>query len=106
MMEMVKGKKNPYIFHMCWTHNKDNKLLFMKQMGMWYIDDDKCPSAQKDLNEKIKGNGGQYDLGTDCCLAEAKVTCHYRDKPSVIPCNHSPNIDRNGKPFWPDGITM
>jgi len=99
MMEMVKGKKDPYIFHMSWTVGKKEKLLFMRQMGMWYVDDDKCPSAQNDWNEKMKGSGGESNLGAECCLAEAKVTCHYPDKPSIIPCNHSPGKDGN-ESFW------
>ena len=34
MKQMIDGKKNPYIFHMCWTQNKEDKLKYMKQMGM------------------------------------------------------------------------
>jgi hypothetical protein len=28
------------------------------------------------------------------------VVCHYRDKPSKIPCPDSPTIDKNGRDFW------
>ena len=35
MRAFFKGEKNPYIFHMSWTKNKDNKLLFLKQLGQW-----------------------------------------------------------------------
>ena len=37
LREMFKGNKHPYIFHMSWTKSKDNKLLFLKQMGEWYV---------------------------------------------------------------------
>ena len=34
------------LFHMlCWTKNKDNKILFMKQMGMWYTKEECTGSA-------------------------------------------------------------
>lgn len=32
MRSFFKGEIHPYIFHMSWTLNKDNKLLFLKQM--------------------------------------------------------------------------
>jgi hypothetical protein len=28
------------------------------------------------------------------------VICHYRDKPSKIPCNDSPAIDKGKPSFW------
>jgi hypothetical protein len=73
---------DPYIFHMSWTNNKDNKKKFLTQMGQWY---------------KKEGCNGD---GFDCCLAEPNITCHYRDKPSIIPCRESNPIDKNGKSFW------
>lgn len=83
MRKMVKGKADvePYIFHMSWTKNKDNKKLYFEQLGEWFMKD-KCLS------------------GWDCCLPEANVTCHYRDKASKIPCKKSPNIDKGRPSFW------
>eukprot|EP00577_Skeletonema_sp_RCC1716_P013473 CAMPEP_0113403216 /NCGR_PEP_ID=MMETSP0013_2-20120614/17704_1 /TAXON_ID=2843 ORGANISM="Skeletonema costatum, Strain 1716" /NCGR_SAMPLE_ID=MMETSP0013_2 /ASSEMBLY_ACC=CAM_ASM_000158 /LENGTH=416 /DNA_ID=CAMNT_0000288669 /DNA_START=358 /DNA_END=1605 /DNA_ORIENTATION=+ /assembly_acc=CAM_ASM_000158 len=39
MKQMVRGDKTPYMFHMCWTLNRDDKVAYMKQMGMWYLKD-------------------------------------------------------------------
>ena len=39
MRNFVTGKSNPYIFHMSWTLNKEDKLKYLKQMGMWYVND-------------------------------------------------------------------
>ena len=104
MRKIVSGKTTPYIFHMSWTKNKDNKVLFFEQMGTWYLND-KCKDDGA-LDQLKKGKEIEnYDFRSDCCLTEPKITCHYRDKPSAIDCNHSPNIDANGKPFWPNGIT-
>jgi Nucleotide-diphospho-sugar transferase len=80
-----KATIDPYIFHMSWTENKDNKKLFFEQMGEWYTKEDK--------------SGGACS-GLDCCLAQPNITCHYRDKPSKIPCPNSPIIDKWGKSFW------
>ena len=33
----------PYVFHMCWTSNSDDKVKFFKELHMWYLDQsDKC----------------------------------------------------------------
>ena len=84
MQTLLQGNStaNPYIFHMSWTKNKDNKKKFLEQLGQWY---------------KKEGCNTQ---GLDCCLAKPNVICHYRDKPSIIPCRDSPPIDKNRPSFW------
>lgn len=84
MKSLFAGEIDPYIFHMSWTTNKDNKKLYFEQMGEWYVQEDTstCPPL-------------------DCCLPKPNITCHYRDKPSKIPCRSSPNIDKKGRSFWP-----
>ncbi len=84
MKEMIEGSRKPYVFHMSWTNNKENKQKFFEQLGEWYVSDD--ASA---------GNGH--------CLAQPNIKCHYRDKPSKIPCLESPRIDGDQKKnvsFW------
>ena len=95
MRQYFAGEIEPYIFHMSWTLNKDNKLLFFRQMGEWYVQD-KC--IGKKVAEIDGGGGG--DLRQSCCSAEALVSCHYRDKPSKIPCKDSPPIDKGRPSFW------
>ena len=75
--------QTPYIFHMSWTKNKDNKKLYFEQMGEWYLKED-CTA------------GG----ATECCLAHPNVVCHYRDKPSMGDCSKSPPIDAGRPSFW------
>mmetsp|Transcript_45068 Transcript_45068/g.94502 ORF Transcript_45068/g.94502 Transcript_45068/m.94502 type:complete len:636 (-) Transcript_45068:263-2170(-) len=81
MKKFVKGEKAPYIFHMCWTLNKDDKLKFLRQMGMWYV------------NDHCEGNN-------DCCSAKPVITCYYRDKPSIKSCADSPPKDKGAHSFW------
>jgi len=100
MKKLVKGKEDDaYIFHMSWTHNKDNKLKFFKQMGEWYLNE-KC--VGKTLGEITEGGAvvTELPLVEPCCLAEPEITCYYSDKPSKTTCNGSPTIDKGGKPFW------
>jgi hypothetical protein len=97
MRQMVDGKKDPVIFHMCWTLNKINKLEFMKQMAMWYVPD-KC--VGKEAKEIVSGSDAMNGLINECCSAEPLNKCYYRDKPSVIPCKDSPPMDKGGRSFW------
>jgi len=94
MKNIVEGKHQPYLFHMCWTKNKDNKILFMKQMGMWYMKEECTGTAA--LNKLDK----DHTPVSSCCSAEPMVSCHYRDKPSIIPCKDSPPIDAGRPSFW------
>ena len=93
MRQLFAGEVNPFIFHMSWTLNKDNKLLFLRQMGEWYVQDQCVHKEAKEID------GGDSFLGT-CCSAEPLVSCHYRDKPSKIPCKDSPPIDKGRPSFW------
>jgi hypothetical protein len=92
MRSFFDGKVHPSIFHMSWTHNKDNKLLFFKQMREWYVNQN-C--VQKKLAE-IEG----VDTRATCCAAEPLISCHYHDKPSKMPSRDSPPIDEGGRLFW------
>ena len=87
-------QEKPYIFHMSWTENKENKRKFMEQMGDWYLQDTCAGKVISDIT------GTLDDLQTTCCSSEPLVTCHYKDKPSKIPCNDSPSLDHFSRSFW------
>jgi hypothetical protein len=96
MKALFAGEIHPIIFHMSWTLNKDNKLLYFRQMGEWFVQDQCIQHTKQD----ILGSSDSGDLVNACCAAEALVSCHYRDKPSKIPCPNSPNIDKGRASFW------
>ena len=100
MKDLMEGKiAAAEIFHMSWTKNKDNKLKFFQQMGQWYVKKE-CISKSK---ESILGDDkslSESSLVDACCLADAEVVCHYRDKPSIIPCKDSDPIDKGRPSFW------
>jgi hypothetical protein len=95
MKDIIQGKKKPYIFHMSWTENKENKRRFYEQLGDWYVDDSCVGKPIKDIDVK-----GEKDLASRCCTAKPIVKCHFGDKPSKIPCKDSPMMDYDGKSFW------
>lgn len=95
MKDFIKGKSKPYIFHMSWTSNKDDKKRYLEQMGMWYVEDE-CVGKTAD---KIP-TGKSQDLAKACCVAEPAVKCHYRDRPSKIPCKDSPPQEEGKDSWW------
>jgi hypothetical protein len=97
MRSLVTGKlpetESPYILHMSWTHNKQNKVKFFQQMEEWYVKEgkDECGTTT------TKTASSSLSL---CCAATPQFQCHYRDKPSKRSCKDSPPIDDNGRSFW------
>jgi hypothetical protein len=83
--------EQPYIFHMSWTTNKDNKRLFLQQLGAWYV------KKRCELKTRADIRG---DYLSTCCSAKPIVKCHFKDKPSKIPCKKSPSIDKGRRSFW------
>jgi hypothetical protein len=104
MTNFFKGIHKPYIFHMSWTLNKDNKLAFLRQMGEWYVNDQCIDKAVHDIDNSNNGNTAvttsSSSIVESCCSAEAIFSCHYRDKPSIKPCKTSPSIDKGKASWW------
>jgi len=94
MKKLIDGKVNPQIFHMSWTKNKDNKIKFFQQMAEWYTEDKCIQRKRKDIADE------DSSLVESCCLSEPNIVCHYRDKPSKIPCKDSDPIDKGHPSFW------
>lgn len=78
-----------------WTKSKENKLLFFRQMGQWYLKDH-C--IEKKYSEIAMEDN---DFVQACCAKEALFSCHFNDKPSIKPCKDSPPLDKGKKKsFW------
>jgi hypothetical protein len=104
MKKILSGNSTAYIFHMSWTENKDDKLAFLQQMGEWYLNDKCIGKGSREVTEAESGDIGNRlhgILSNHCCSTEPIITCHYRDKPSKIPCPDSPLIiETAGKSFY------
>jgi hypothetical protein len=100
LRKIPSGETEAEIFHMSWTENKDNKVRFMKQMGMWHFKDE-CYSKQfNEIDVSSSSNGRILDYFSFCCSKEPMISCYYRDKPSVIDCSSSPSMDGNVASYW------
>jgi hypothetical protein len=106
MKNIMSGNSKAYIFHMSWTNGKGDKLKFLQQMGEWYLNDECIGKEAHEIVGTERGAGFKNrTLSSNCCLAEPIFKCHYRDKPSKIPCPDSPyTIKRPGESadisFW------
>jgi hypothetical protein len=105
MKQVVQGRAHPYLFHMSWTESMGNKVRFLKQLGEWYVDPDCENNNINRTTATTTGVTRNKDAPPTlplplCCLAEPVVECHYRDKPSKIPCRDSPAMDHDGESFW------
>lgn len=96
MGDMFDGKHEPYVFHMSWTKNKENKIKFYQQLDEWYLQDKCMDTKLSDISLEPGGNS----MVESCCSAESLFTCHFRDKPSTRPCRDSPALDNNGQSWW------
>jgi hypothetical protein len=99
MRGIVNGESNAYLLHMSWTENKVNKLLFLRQMGEWYVED-ACLAGAAAGSTGGEGGPAEGGLVAACCSRAPLFSCHYKDKPSKRPCPDSPKIDPKGKVFW------
>lgn len=101
MKRLINGETtDTYIFHMSWTENKDNKLLFFRQLGQWFVEEQCVGKNAEEIlgSDEIKEGAS---LVQPCCAVEALVSCHYPDKPCVRSCQgKGGNIDKHGKSFW------
>lgn len=38
--KMLVHEVTPYVFHMCWTTNKEDKIVYFRNINMWYVNTD------------------------------------------------------------------
>lgn len=71
----------PYVFHMCWTSNRVDKVVYFKEMGLWYLPDppsgggggrgrDTCNKGKDMLEYALSygRGGGSAGIRDKCCL--------------------------------------
>ena len=67
-------KDEPYVFHMCWTANREDKVKYLKDIGMWYLPTDggarqrTCENPSL-MREWVQGGSEKSSLLSHCCTA-------------------------------------
>lgn len=75
----------PFVFHMCWTDNRMNKVVYFKDIGLWYLPDspekgsiqeDTCNSGKSMLKYALSHSKNNVGGG----VQESKEQGNIRDK--------------------------
>jgi hypothetical protein len=65
--KIIKRSFRPFVFHMCWTDNRVNKVVFFKEIGLWYVpESDQCTQG-KDMLQSIYMNSA-WSIKDACCM--------------------------------------
>jgi Nucleotide-diphospho-sugar transferase len=78
LQTIIKRTFTPYVFHMCWTSSRDEKVTYFQETGLWYLpDEDVCLEAKvmHNLIMETTKAGQVQGLRADsirnrCCLRE------------------------------------
>lgn len=71
--KITEGLFRPYVFHMCWTSNREDKVKYFKEIGYWYLPEDaennkKMCSSSKYASAWL-GLSASNRPTTQCCRA-------------------------------------
>ncbi len=78
---IISRTERPAVFHMCWTDNRENKVIFLREMGLWFLKEEshkqqQCSSADQLaalLGEEKGGGSARADTRVlDLCCARDK----------------------------------
>jgi hypothetical protein len=97
MKGIFEGSVRPYMFHMSWTLSKTDKLLYFKQMGEWYVEEQCIGSNSTSVVRSSKPGS----LASSCCSVKPLISCHFPNKASHPMCNESTTPGAVGQDtFW------
>jgi hypothetical protein len=77
-VQLVKNyEKKPFVWHMCWTATREQKVEHFKDLGLWYLPDPTGPRGEGGFCENpaamlgwVQGSAtGQADVLKRCCVA-------------------------------------
>jgi hypothetical protein len=65
----------PYVFHMCWTSNRVDKVKYFKEMGLWFLppasssrSPDVCNAGKDMLQYALMNSAGRGSIRDKCCI--------------------------------------
>eukprot|EP01041_Mallomonas_annulata_P007550 gene7550-15469_t len=66
ILDIVEHRASPYVFHMCWTGTRVDKLKYLKEIGMWFL-----PEESDSIHNK-----------NDLCEKGAEMLSYFKQHPS------------------------
>jgi len=75
-VKKIQEKKfRPYVFHMCWTSNRVDKVIYFKDMKLWFLPGkgraratDTCNEGRLMLQYALTSGRGPAKIRDKCCL--------------------------------------
>lgn len=64
IQKITEQKYRPFVFHMCWTSNRVDKVKYFKEMKLWYVSDSIKVCANPSAGKRISEN---RDIKELCC---------------------------------------
>jgi hypothetical protein len=68
--KIIAHTYRPYVFHMCWTDNRVNKVVYFKEIGLWYLPEEKTCNIADDMLRSVKNSAAKEKDNTirhRCC---------------------------------------
>ena len=78
MRKLKSDKVHPYGYHMCWTSGKPDKLKFLKEESMWYINE-LCSPLLSLVDEKHT-DWENYDAGEIFLYIKDNIDLNYEEQ--------------------------
>lgn len=81
MQSIVDGSQPAFVFHMCWTAGRTDKLKYMKNMGLWFLQ----PTCDLKAFERQRDSHDLWLNQAACChnLPAFHVPNPYGDEISI-----------------------
>lgn len=64
--KVIAKTYRPYVFHMCWTDNRVNKVVYFKDVGLWFLPDVNSCRLTDNMLEKVKSSKDD-NIRDRCC---------------------------------------
>lgn len=81
--KVIKRTYRPFVFHMCWTDNRVNKVVYFKEIGLWFLPEEQiCLDSAEMLRSVSGGEGFQMTAGIRdrCCQRDKYWPKEINDK--------------------------
>ena len=88
---VINRSFTPYVFHMCWTTNRVDKVVYFKELDLWYLpEESECLdgpvmhtnaaiSSRRSVAAGMKVDAGQDSMRNRCCQRQK----YWKAKPKL-----------------------
>ncbi len=67
LSELMDNKYVPYVFHMCWTASRKDKVIYFKKLGYWYLKESPNCNNPKVIIDRFNKTKVAKNFLYNCC---------------------------------------